>query len=655
MPSLKQASKIIFRVILVLVLLELGLRGSGMVRNAVMSRDIIDGNTTILVLGDSISYGGNESWPKQLEAILNEEIGGYTVINRARGGWKSIDIIDRLDTVLVKYKPDMVIAMMGLLDKGALESGKSTAIWDRLFIVKAIHAFNLPSPDTPSLSRNLTAERLASLEDEVEHALLYAPDDIDLHERLRLIFIQQGRNQEADGMNPKIEELRTEHDIVNHKIALQEGHQDTLFFELITLYIYGKHYDEAILALNDYLGRFPSSEQANLFLGESLLLKKSYDEAIAHYQRLIDEDGRASYYHGLGLAYRFNDQAERSIPFFERAIALSPLPDYQFDLGLAHVSAEMDPTEAFQPLINRSYDDLIKEAILLQHDKEYVATIETLKIALATKPDGIQAFLGLGDNFERLHDYERMEEIYRLALRLDPYNGGILDVLARRYFALNMTQDMIDMYVRIDSLQSDFLVVHFRLAQGYEKLGQTEVAIRHYLLAADIEPESWEAQESFLAVSYYIITQGLPAEEFFAEIEHVSPRMLIIVYDRLAQKLELNGYDGEEYKMRSRNLRIAYQNPVTRQNFHHLAETLNNRGIPLIVMQYPILPLDDLQALLEGYDVRFISNEAVFTEALKTYSREELFTDHYLSANFGHLTPKGHRLVAENVAHELQN
>jgi len=75
----------------------------------------------ILCLGESTTAcGGSNSYPDQLERILNHANSGLTfsVINKGVVGTNSTAIISSLENNLNKYNPQMVIAMMGINDQG---------------------------------------------------------------------------------------------------------------------------------------------------------------------------------------------------------------------------------------------------------------------------------------------------------------------------------------------------------------------------------------------------------------------------------------------------------------------------------------------------------------------------------------------------------
>ena len=71
-------SKIIFRIILILVILEIGLRLSGYMHLSIQDWknqiSNLDNNTmVVMTVGDSISFTGDNPWPRQLESILNNK------------------------------------------------------------------------------------------------------------------------------------------------------------------------------------------------------------------------------------------------------------------------------------------------------------------------------------------------------------------------------------------------------------------------------------------------------------------------------------------------------------------------------------------------------------------------------------------------------
>jgi len=73
----------------------------------------------VLCLGESTTaMGGETSYPRQLDTLLNERGDGRTfgVANGGIGGANSTVILTHLDTLMKLYQPDVVVAMMGIND-----------------------------------------------------------------------------------------------------------------------------------------------------------------------------------------------------------------------------------------------------------------------------------------------------------------------------------------------------------------------------------------------------------------------------------------------------------------------------------------------------------------------------------------------------------
>lgn len=122
--SFKKINLIIFGLVIAIVLLEIGLRLGGAFY--LLKQEHTNVKTLnqediyrILCLGESTTAsGGNHSYPNQLHEILNSGDAGikFSVINKGIPSTDTGYILADLDKNLDKYKPDMIIAMMGVND-----------------------------------------------------------------------------------------------------------------------------------------------------------------------------------------------------------------------------------------------------------------------------------------------------------------------------------------------------------------------------------------------------------------------------------------------------------------------------------------------------------------------------------------------------------
>ena len=109
-----------------LVVLEVGLRAASVVlarsRAPVrLATEASTGTIRILCLGESTTFGvgpPETSYPAQLERILNERADGhrYVVVNAGVPATTTDRIVAALETNLDRYRPDVVVTMMGIND-----------------------------------------------------------------------------------------------------------------------------------------------------------------------------------------------------------------------------------------------------------------------------------------------------------------------------------------------------------------------------------------------------------------------------------------------------------------------------------------------------------------------------------------------------------
>lgn len=101
-----------------------------------------------------------------------------------------------------------------------------------------------------------------------------------------------------------------------------------------------------------------------------------------------------------------------------------------------------------------------------------------------------------------------------------------------------------------------------------------------------------------------------------------------------------------------RGLSVIYSDDtILEKNYNFLAKFLREKGIPLLAMQYPTLPVKSLQDIFQDASFRpvsFIDNTKNFSEALKTKKFEDIFQDNF-RGSWGHTTSAGHDLIAEEA------
>jgi hypothetical protein len=94
---------------------------------------------------------------------------------------------------------------------------------------------------------------------------------------------------------------------------------------------------------------------------------------------------------------------------------------------------------------------------------------------------------------------------------------------------------------------------------------------------------------------------------------------------------------------------------VTIDNYRRIADTLKKRVVALVCVQYPMRSVEPLKKILSGREgLIFVDNSEVFREDVKRKGFRHYFTDCF-GGVFGHCTPAGNRLLAENIADSILN
>ena len=163
-----------------------------------------------------------------------------------------------------------------------------------------------------------------------------------------------------------------------------------------------------------------------------------------------------------------------------------------------------------------------------------------------------------------------------------------------------------------------------------------------------------------LGFVYYDLKEFDKAEEMFKKSIEISPRKSRPAYYGLEQIYRLRKIDDKGIKEFYNEHGYSFDindDPdfeVTKYHYRLMYKILNENGIKLIVMQYPTLDILELKKIFtKNESIIFISNEENFMEALENGKYEDYFIDH-IRDSFGHATPTGNKLIAENVANTLE-
>jgi tetratricopeptide (TPR) repeat protein len=191
------------------------------------------------------------------------------------------------------------------------------------------------------------------------------------------------------------------------------------------------------------------------------------------------------------------------------------------------------------------------------------------------------------------------------------------------------------------------------LGRVYQELGRWPEAEAMFRKALELKPHDDKAR--FELAEFYRERGRLPdAQRLYREALAINPgndwasAALSLLYARLGDTVLARTYARQTADLRSRS------NPMTTRNYRRLKELLDAKGIRLVCVQYPMESVAPLRRIFAGNEdeLLFVDNEAIFRKAVTRDSYARYFRDLF-GGDFGHCTPEGNQLLAENIASSI--
>ncbi len=243
------------------------------------------------------------------------------------------------------------------------------------------------------------------------------------------------------------------------------------------------------------------------------------------------------------------------------------------------------------------------------------------KEMVAEDPEHYEAYIGLAMAYDRQGRYPETEVAYQKAIALQPENvRGYLD-LGGIYHRTGREREAQKMYEKAVQKNPENVEANFQLGWSCELLGEEDCAKKQFKKTIELTRIQDEAEAAK--------TYG----------------RLAVLYKEMGNKKQ-----ADALFKKANEVRLGYYDPVTRENYLKIKYMLDQRGIRLVCVQYPVRSVEPLKKIFEGEtDILFVDNEKIFKDALKKSDYKEYFTDIF-GGDFGHCTAKGNRLLAENIA-----
>jgi len=432
-PFLQKVALVILGLFLTFVILEIGLRLGGFVLTSIQEHRneasvAKKGSYTILCLGESTTAN---QYPVFLGDMLNSSGAGleFNIIDKGRPGITTDVILSGLEANLDKYRPDMVISMMGINDD----------------IAHAIFSVNTYSRSI-SFVESLKTCKLIRL--------------LCLHISSKMKSIKSCRTSAG-------------------KSASQDPHIKND----------GESLNEKMLKYKKSIELNPKNYRAYIDLGDIYMGQCKYQEAEKTYNKAVELDPKnVNAYNRLVKIYNNQCRFQDAETAYKKVIELDPknLEAYICLAGLYKNQRKYQEAaavcEKIIELDQRNYNAYISLGDNYTKMKKYQEAETAFKKAIEIDPKNSAAYMHMGDAYTILCKYPESEAAYRKSAELSSDSGkhisytALGDACARQ----GKFQEAEEAHKKALGLNSAWDVkVYGKIAELYKKMGDTARAMEY--------------------------------------------------------------------------------------------------------------------------------------------------------------------------------
>ena len=383
------------------------------------------------------------------------------------------------------------------------------------------------------------------------------------------------------------------------------------------------------MMFKEIVNKNPSDGDAFIRLAWQYQNLRNYADALKSFEKAIEvSPDNDRYYFELGVAYKAQAEYVGSEESFKKALSLNPNnAQARFELGLCYK-------------LQGKYEDAEK----------------SLNMAVALNPRDSAANFVLGRCYIEQGDYAGAEKIWEKAIEQNPADYVSYVELGRCCMEQGKYGKAVAVLKKGIEFNPQNNPLYFELGRCYRKqseYGMAEAALEKSIKLDPFNPNNDKTYFE-LAHCYTDLKKYDKAEAVLKDYTGHHPKN-DSAYDELAALYETVGKRDAALAARRKadEIRMGNWTMMIRRNYPELKRILDKRGIKLVAVQYPLRSVEPLKKILEQYkDVIIVDNEKLFKDALSKGNYDEYFLDTWFG-DFGHGTPKGNRLLAENIANVL--
>jgi tetratricopeptide (TPR) repeat protein len=474
----KKMALVLLGLILSLVLLELGMRLGGFVLLSIQEYGNLQsikqkGAYRILCLGESTTQG---EYPKPLEKILNQRNIGmrFSVIDEGRGGTNTPAIVSRVGSYLAEYRPDMVVAMMGINDGGShMPLEAPTTSGGRLFI-RSFRVYKLM--------------RLLWL-----HLLTKAKE----MEFCKPAFAQP-ISAKDETPHPKTEQKETSAGVISakgpfKKVIKPESENDHRPVALGQLHQKQDEISSVEDSLKKAIELDPKNDIPYTELGFFYKEEGELAGAGDAFKKAIELNPKSdNAYVGLGWLYRAQDKSFQAEDAFKKATELNPKnEDAYFGLGalwpvLKNFPQAKDSFKKVLELNPKNDAAYVELGGLYRYQREFPQAEYFLKKALKMNAGNDKAYVELGKLYQDQGEFSKGEDSFKKGAEHDSKNGDAFRELGMSYQERGKLQEADALFKKAIAIIPHDERLLRAMTSLYEEMGKPELAKEYVQKMAEL-------------------------------------------------------------------------------------------------------------------------------------------------------------------------
>ena len=348
-----------------------------------------------------------------------------------------------------------------------------------------------------------------------------------------------------------------------------------------------------------------ATHKNTLFRARSAVLARDFELAIRLFKRLLQEfPDNLELLHELATTYIRSEQDEQALSIYQQ-ILQKDQNDYAAHIGLGGI---------------------------YRRTSRFEESVEVLKRALSLDGDSVQTFYTLGFTYKQMGRFDDALECFDHVIEQNPGDILAYNHLGSIYSLRGDSKNAVASYRRGLQLDANHPILHFNLAQEYEKLGYYDEVLSEYEAALRAKPGWSDAINSYALFlmshnqhkeAYNILSQGI---EVTPENIHLQRSMGMV-------QLKRNEYQDAGQRFET----VLRQEEDDSRSLLGLADVYSHEGRneESLSLLRRVEPVQEKSKGVQLQYVRSLLNANRFQEAGELLN--ELLNEYHFNLGIGHL------------------